>query len=153
MTSKIKKKNKKKRPTNNRRKARELVMKSVYRGLVNDFDVNQIKLDIKDDPDFLMSDKVMYVTLLDGVFKNFELLKAEIESYIEREYAELSPIELAILYCSLYELKFSIDVPYKVVINEAIEIAKSFGGLDGFKFINGILNEAAKKNRKAELSL
>ena len=153
MTSKIKTKNKKKRPTNNRRKARELVMKSVYRGLVNDFDVNQIKLDIKDDPDFLMSDKVMYVTLLDGVFKNFELLKAEIESYIEREYAELSPIELAILYCSLYELKFSIDVPYKVVINEAIEIAKSFGGLDGFKFINGILNEAAKKNRKAELSL
>ena len=153
MTSKIKPKNKKKRPTNNRRKARELVMKSVYRGLVNDFDVNQIKLDIKDDPDFLMSDKVMYVTLLDGVFKNFELLKAEIESYIEREYAELSPIELAILYCSLYELKFSIDVPYKVVINEAIEIAKSFGGLDGFKFINGILNEAAKKNRKAELFL
>jgi N utilization substance protein B len=153
MTSKIIPKNKKKRPTNNRRKARELVMKSVYRGLVNDFDVNQIKLDIKDDPDFLMSDKVMYVTLLDGVFKNFELLKAEIESYIEREYAELSPIELAILYCSLYELKFSIDVPYKVVINEAIEIAKSFGGLDGFKFINGILNEAAKKNRKAELSL
>ena len=90
MTSKIKPKNKKKRPTNNRRKARELVMKSVYRGLVNDFDVNQIKLDIKDDPDFLMSDKVMYVTLLDGVFKNFKLLKAEIESYIEREYAELS---------------------------------------------------------------
>jgi N utilization substance protein B len=52
----------------------------------------------------------------------------------------------------LYELKYSPSVPYKVVINEAIEITKSFGGVDGFKYINGILNQAAKKNRKEEFN-
>ena len=126
-------------------------MKSIYRGLINNFDLNQIKKDIKDDPDFLLSDETLFLKLLNGVYENFDLLKDEIETYLDREYDELSPIELAILYCSLYELKFSLDVPYKVVINEAIEITKSFGGTDGFKFVNGILNKAANKHRKTEL--
>jgi N utilization substance protein B len=52
----------------------------------------------------------------------------------------------------LYELKYSLSVPYKVVINEAIEVAKSFGGVDGYKYINGILNQAAEKNRKEEFN-
>jgi N utilization substance protein B len=94
----------------------------------------------------------MYLSIVEGVHKNFETLKEEIKTYLDRNYDELSPIELAILFSSLYELKFSLDVPYRVVINEAIEVAKSFGGVDGFKFINGILNKAAQHNRKDELS-
>ena len=136
MTINTTKSKRKKKPLNNRRKARELAMKSIYRGLINNFDLNQIKKDIKDDPDFLLSDETLFLKLLNGVYEEFELLKAEIETYLDRDYDELSPIELAILYCSLYELKFSIDVPYKVVINEAIEITKSFGGTDGYKFVN-----------------
>jgi N utilization substance protein B len=128
-------------------------MKSIYRGLINNFDLNQIKKDIQDDPDFLLSDETLFLKVLNGVYENFDLLKDEIETYLDREYDELSPIELAILYCSIYELKFSLDVPYKVVINEAIEITKSFGGTDGFKFVNGILNKAANKHRKTELQL
>ena len=151
MTTNTTKNKRKKKPLNNRRKARELAMKSIYRGLINKFDLNQIKKDIKDDPDFLLSDETLFLKLLNGVYENFDLLKDEIETYLDREYDELSPIELAILYCSLYELKFSLDVPYKVVINEAIEITKSFGGTDGFKFVNGILNKAANKHRKTEL--
>ena len=153
MTINTTKSKRKKKPLNNRRKARELAMKSIYRGLINNFDLNQIKKDIKDDPDFLLSDETLFLKLLNGVYEDFELLKAEIETYLDRDYDELSPIELAILYCSLYELKFSLDVPYKVVINEAIEITKSFGGTDGFKFVNGILNKAANKHRKTELQL
>ena len=153
MTINTTKSKRKKKPLNNRRKARELAMKSIYRGLINNFDLNQIKKDIKDDPDFLLSDETLFLKLLNGVYEDFELLKAEIEVYFDRGYDELSPIELAILYCSLYELKFSLDVPYKVVINEAIEITKSFGGTDGFKFVNGILNKAANKHRKKELQL
>lgn len=153
MTINTTKSKRKKKPLNNRRKARELAMKSIYRGLINNFDLNQIKKDIKDDPDFLLSDETLFLKLLSGVYEDFELLKAEIEVYLDRGYDELSPIELAILYCSLYELKFSLDVPYKVVINEAIEITKSFGGTDGFKFVNGILNKAANKHRKKELQL
>ena len=137
---------------NNRRKSRELAMKSIYRGLVNTFDLTQIQKDIRDDPDFIRADEKFYVEILKGVFKNLETLKIEITSYLDRSYEELSPIELSIIYSSLYELKYSPSVPYKVVINEAIEIAKSFGGIDGYKYINAILDKAAEKNRKGELN-
>ena len=140
-----------KKKINNRRKSRELVMKSVDRGLVNQIDITQIKKDIQDDPDFIRADLDLYEEILSGVFKNIDSLKQEIESYIDRSYEELSPIELSIIYFSLYELKYSMSVPYKVVINEAVEIAKTYGGADGYKYINGILNQAAKANRVNEV--
>ena len=140
-----------KKKINNRRKSRELVMKSVYRGLVNQIDITQIKKDIQDDPDFIRADQDLYEEILSGVFENIDSLKKEIESYIDRSYEELSPIELSIIYFSLYELKYSMSVPYKVVINEAVEIAKTYGGADGYKYINGILNQAAKANRVNEV--
>ena len=146
-------KTKKSKPTkkiNNRRKSRELIMKSIYRGLVNQFDIKQIKKDIHDDPDFIRADEDLYNEITKGVFKNFEKLKSELSTYLDRPYEELSPIELSIIYSSLYELKYSSSVPYKVIINEAIEVAKSFGGVDGYKYINGVLNQAAEKNRKDE---
>jgi N utilization substance protein B len=150
MTLKPKPQSRKKK-INNRRKSRELVMKSVYRGLVNQIDITQIKKDIQDDPDFIRADQDLYEEILSGVFKNIDSLKQEIESYIDRSYEELSPIELSIIYLSLYELKYSMSVPYKVVINEAVEIAKTYGGADGYKYINGILNQAAKANRVNEV--
>ena len=150
MTLKPKAQSRKKK-INNRRKSRELIMKSVYRGLVNQIDITQIKKDIQDDPDFIRADQDLYEEILSGVFKNIDSLKQEIESYIDRSYEELSPIELSIIYFSLYELKYSMSVPYKVVINEAVEIAKTYGGADGYKYINGILNQAAKANRVNEV--
>ena len=143
--------NSRKKKINNRRKSRELLMKSIYRGLVNQIDITQIKKDIQEDPDFIRADQDVYEEMLSGVFKNMDSLKQEIELYIDRSYEELSPIELSIIYFSLYELKYSASVPYKVVINEAVEIAKTFGGADGYKYINGILNKAAKVNRANEL--
>jgi transcription antitermination protein NusB len=141
-----------KKKINNRRKARELIMKSVYRGLVNQFDVLQIQKDIKEDPDFIRADEIFYNETFSGVVENFTSLKDEICTYLDRDYNELSPIELAIIFSALYELKFHPDIPYRVVINEAIEVAKSFGGSDGFKFINGVLNKAAKQNRIEEFT-
>jgi transcription antitermination protein NusB len=141
MTLKPKAQSRKKK-INNRRKSRELVMKSIYRGLVNQIDITQIKI---------RADQDLYEEILSGVFKNIGSLKQEIESYIDRSYEELSPIELSIIYFSLYELKYSMSVPYKVVINEAVEIAKTYGGADGYKYINGILNQAAKANRVNEV--
>jgi len=149
----IKSKIKKSKPIkkiNNRRKSRELIMKSIYRGLVNQFDIKQIKKDIHDDPDFIRADEDLYNEITEGVFENFKKLKSELSTYLDRPYEELSPIELSIIYSSLYELKYSSSVPYKVIINEAIEVAKSFGGVDGYKYINGVLNQAAEKNRKSE---
>ena len=135
---------------NNRRKSRELAMKSVYRGIVNQFDLKQIKKDILDDPDFIHADEEFYNLIIKGVFENIDELKKEIIMYTDLEYNELSPIELSVMYISIYELKYQLSVPYKVVINEAIEVAKSFGGSDGHKYINGVLNKAALGNRKEE---
>jgi N utilization substance protein B len=143
---------KKKKLVNNRRKSRELVMKSIYRGILNQFDVNQIKKDIKDDPDYLKADEVFYQNLFDGVMSNMDQLNSEISNFIDRPIEKLSPIEHSILYISIYELIYDTTIPYKVAINEGVELAKTFGGIEGYKYINGVLDKVAEKRRHLEFS-
>ena len=143
---------KKKKLVNNRRKSRELVMKSIYRGIINQFDINQIKKDIKDDPDYSKADEVFYNHLFDGVIQNIDELNIEISSYIDRPIEKLSPIEHSILCISVYELIYDSAIPYKVAINEGVELAKTFGGIEGFKYINGVLDKVAEKRRPLEFS-
>ena len=143
---------KKKKLVNNRRKSRELVMKSIYRGIINQFDINQIKKDIKDDPDYSKADEVFYNHLVDGVLQNIAELNIEISSYIDRPIEKLSPIEHSILCISVYELIYDSAIPYKVAINEGVELAKTFGGIEGYKYINGVLDKVAEKRRPLEFS-
>jgi N utilization substance protein B len=143
---------KKKKLINNRRKSRELVMKSIYRGILNQFDVNQIKKDIKDDPDYLKADEVFYQNLFDGVMSNMDQLNSEISNFIDRPIEKLSPIEHSILCISIYELIYDTTIPYKVAINEGVELAKTFGGIEGYKYINGVLDKVAEKRRPLEFS-
>ena len=143
---------KKKKLVNNRRKSRELVMKSIYRGIINQFDINQIKKDIKDDPDYSKADEVFYNHLFDGVIQNIDELNIEISSYIDRPIEKLSPIEHSILCISVYELIYDPAIPYKVAINEGVELAKTFGGVEGYKYINGVLDKVAEKRRPLEFS-
>ena len=143
---------KKKKLINNRRKTRELVMESVYRGILNQFDINQIKKDIKDDPDYLKADETFYQNLFDGVMSNMDQLNIEISSFIDRPIEKLSPIEHSILCISIYELIYDAAIPYKVAINEGVELAKTFGGIEGYKYINGVLDKVAEKRRPLEFS-
>jgi len=141
---------KKKKLVNNRRKSRELVMKSIYRGIINQFDISQIKKDIKDDPDYSKADEVFYNHLFDGVIQNINELNNEISGYIDRPIEKLSPIEHSILCISVYELIYDSAIPYKVAINEGVELAKTFGGVEGYKYINGVLDKVAEKRRPLE---
>jgi N utilization substance protein B len=150
--SEIQPNKKKKKLVNNRRKSRELVMKSIYRGILNQFDVNQIKKDIKDDPDYLKADEVFYQNLFDGVMSNMDQLNSEISNFIDRPIEKLSPIEHSILCISIYELIYDTTIPYKVAINEGVELAKTFGGIEGYKYINGVLDKVAEKRRYLEFS-
>jgi len=143
---------KKKKLVNNRRKSRELVMKSIYRGIINQFDINQIKKDIKDDPDYSKADEVFYNHLFDGVIQNINELNNEISGYIDRPIEKLSPIEHSILCISVYELIYDSAIPYKVAINEGVELAKTLGGVEGYKYINGVLDKVAEKRRPLEFS-
>ena len=127
-------------------------MKSIYRGILNQFDVNQIKKDIKDDPDYLKADEVFYQNLFDGVMSNMDQLNSEISNFIDRPIEKLSPIEHSILCISIYELIYDTTIPYKVAINEGVELAKTFGGIEGYKYINGVLDKVAEKRRPLEFS-
>ena len=82
---------------------------------------------------------------------NADALRALITPHIDRPLAELSPVEHGILLVAAYELQNQLEVPYKVVINEAVEIAKSFGGTDGFKYVNGVLDKLAGETRALEV--
>ena len=127
-------------------------MKSIYRGLMNAFDYDDIKKDILEDPDYCRCDEEFYNSLIDGIKESYQEIIVDLDNYIDKKKEELNPIELSILIVAYYELKTRLDVPFKVSINEALEITKSFGGLESFKFINGSLDKLARKYRALEIS-
>jgi N utilization substance protein B len=152
MTSTVTKTQTKKKPkrSQNRRKSREIVLKAVYRGMINESDLKQVFLDMKDDPDYMKADESYFKQLLKGVTSHLDELDQGISVYIDRKLDELSPVEHAILRISSYELMFDQTIPYRVVINEAVELAKTFGGTDGHKYINGVLDKVAAAARPQE---
>ena len=111
---------------NSRRKSRELVMKSIYRGIMNTFDYDAIKKDILEDPDYCRCDEEFYNSLIDGIKESYQEIIQDLDNFIDKKKEELNPIELSILVVAYYELKTRVDIPFKVSINEALEITKSF---------------------------
>ena len=86
------------------------------------------------------------------MFDQHESLREHFQPFLDRDVNELSPIEHGVLLLGTYELVHSLDVPYRVAINEAVELAKEFGGVDGFKFVNGVLDKVAAEVRPSELN-
>jgi N utilization substance protein B len=142
-------------PRSARRRAREFALQGVYAWLLRGDDGLQeagaIDAHIRDDEEFPEADATWFKTLLHGVLKEAPGLRERFEPYIDRPLVELSPIEHGILLIGSYELIYHLEVPYKVAINEAVELAKSFGGTDGFKFVNGVLDKMASDVRPAEV--
>ena len=141
---------KKPKLSQNRRKSRELVLKAVYRGMINAGDLKQVFLDMKEDPEYIKADEAYFKALLEGVTGKVSELDEQISAFIDRKLAELSPVEHAILRISSFELMFDMSIPYRVAINEGVELAKIFGGTDGHKYINGVLDKVAAKVRPQE---
>ncbi len=139
-----------------RRRAREFALQGIYAWLISgDKDLREagaIDAHIQEDKDFGDADRVWFKTLLHGVFAEAPMLREQFTPYIDRPLEELSPIEHGILLIGSYELIKHVEVPYKVAINEAVELAKEFGGTDGFKFVNGVLDKLAAEVRSAEVN-
>ena len=119
---------------------------------MNAFDYDDIKKDIFEDPDYCRCDEEFYNSLIDGIKESYQEIIVDLDNYIDKKKEELNPIELSILIVAYYELKTRLDIPFKVSINEALEITKSFGGQESFKFINGSLDKLARKYRALEIS-
>lgn len=141
---------KKPKVSQNRRKSRELVLKAVYRGMINASELKQVILDAKEDPEYIKADEPYFRQLLDGVTDKTGELDSQIAIFIDRKIEELSPVEHAILRISSYELMFDASIPYRVAINEGVELAKLYGGVDGHKYINGVLDKIAASVRPQE---
>ncbi|MDP2111499.1 MAG: transcription antitermination factor NusB [Thiobacillus sp.] len=134
-----------------RKIAREFTLQGVYAWLVGGADVTLIIANLKDDEQFKRADETYFRTLIHGVIKEEDMLGARVGPLLDRPLAELSPIERGILLIGAYELLHCPDVPWRVAINEGVELAKKFGGTDGHKYINGVLDKLAQDVRAVEI--
>ncbi len=133
-----------------RRKARHYAMQALYQWHMAGASLTAIEAEFRTEYDFAQVDLDYFQALLHGVPAQLDELEAVLEPLLDRGLEELDPIERSLLRMGTFELKERIDVPYKVVINEAVSLAKKFGATDGHKYINGVLDKAARQLRKAE---
>jgi transcription antitermination protein NusB len=134
-----------------RHRAREFALQGLYQWLLNNEDAGAIDAHIREAHGFDKADSEHFDALLHGTIKQAAALREGLAPLIDRPINQLSPVEHAALLIGAYELTNHIEIPYKVVINEAVELTKSFGGIDGHKYVNGVLDKFAATARAVEL--
>jgi N utilization substance protein B len=139
-------------PKSARRRAREFALQGLYHWLLNAEDVGVIDAHMRGVTGFDRADAAYFDSVLHGAIKHCTALRESFAPHLDRTVAELSPIEHAVLLLGSYELAHHLEVPMRVVINEAVELAKDYGGTDGYKFVNGVLDRVASQVRAAEFA-
>jgi len=134
-----------------RRLARELAVQGLYEWLLAGNDVRAIEHRLAEVKTFDKADRPLLDEILNGVIRDEKALAERLAPYLDRAVDALSPVERAVLLVGAYELLNRIDTPYRVVINEAVELAKSYGGTDGHKYVNGVLDRLAAELRAIEV--
>jgi N utilization substance protein B len=141
-------------PKSARRRSREFALQGLYEWLLSrETGAEQagvIDAHIRETPGFDKADAEHFAALLHGTIREAPTLRAAIAPHLDRPIVELSPVEHAVLLIGAYELAHHVEIPYRVVINEAVEVAKSFGGTDGFKYVNGVLDKLGADLRPTE---
>ena len=135
-----------------RRRSRSLALQGLYQRQLAHHDPDSIRLQLVEAPGWDDADGAYFDDLWRGVTGDWDALLAEVAPHLDRKPAELSPVERAILVIGAWELQHRLEVPYRVVINEAVELAKSYGGTDGHRFVNGVLDKVAGTLRKTEIA-
>jgi N utilization substance protein B len=135
-----------------RHRAREFALQGIYQWLLSNEDSGVIDAHIRQARGFDKADAAHFNALLHGAIRDVPRLREKISPLIDRPLNQLSPIEHAALLIGAYELEHHLEIPYKVVINEAVELTKSFGGIDGHKYVNGVLDKLAAQIRTVETS-
>jgi len=133
-----------------RHRSREFALQSLYQWRVGKNRAEDIARQAAEAEGFAKADREYFTRLFNGTVAEAGALEAEIAPLLDRRAQELAPIEHAILLLGAFELKHSPEVPYRVVINEAVELAKTYGGTDGYKYVNGVLDKLAERLRVAE---
>ena len=131
--------------------ARELVVQGLYEWLIAGNDARAIEHRLSEVRSFEMADRELLDELLNGVIREAPQLEARLAPLLDRKVSALSPVERAVLLLGAYELQHRLETPYRVVINEAVELAKAYGGTDGHKYVNGVLDRLAGELRAVEV--
>lgn len=134
-----------------RSRAREFALQALYQHLVGRNEATAIDTFTRDLAGFHKADSVHYDALLHGCVKEAAELDALILPLLDRKMEEISPIEHGVMWIGAWEFQHAPDVPWRVVLNECIELAKEFGGTDGHKYVNAVLNGLAPQLRAAEV--
>ncbi|MEC8443759.1 MAG: transcription antitermination factor NusB [Pseudomonadota bacterium] len=134
-----------------RRKARRFAVQALYQWQLAGSSLAEIEVEFRTDNDMSKTDVEYFHDILHGVPKEKGRLDDKISPFLDRALEELTPVELAILRLGAYEMCHRIDVPYKVVINESVELAKTFGATDAHKYVNGVLDKLAQRERMVEI--
>lgn len=135
-----------------RSRAREFAVQALYQFLVGGNDAAAIDQFTRDLAGFNKADSAHYDALLHGCAEQATELDALVVPLLDRKLGEISPVERSILWIGTYEFLHCPDVPWRVVINECVELAKAFGGTDGHKYVNGVLNQLAATLRATEVA-
>ncbi len=133
-----------------RRRARELAVQGLYAWQMSGLPAAEILAHLSDTKEFERADRAYLNRLLGGVIAESEALREIISPLLDRPWTGLSPVERAVLLLAAFELSAMPEVPFRVVINEAVDLAKIFGGTDGHKYVNGVLDRVSRALRPAE---
>jgi transcription antitermination protein NusB len=139
------------RPKSARRRSREVALQGLYEWLVSGAEAGVIDAHMHEQEGFDKCDAAHFDALLHGCIGEAVTIDAVLARHVDRKTTQLSPVEHGVLMIGVYELTHCIEIPYKVAINEAVELAKSFGGTDGHKYVNGVLDKAAVDLRPVEV--
>lgn len=138
-------------PKSSRRRSRELALQGIYQWRLTSDDPEQIEKQICAEKGMGRYDAEFFSKLLRGALAQHAELETAVTMHLDRTLDELSPVEFSVLLIGAYELIHHPEIPYRVVINEAVELAKTFGGTDGHKFVNGVLDKLAVQVRAVEV--
>ena len=139
-------------PRKSRRKAREFALQGLYQWALSGNSPDDIEKQLREDKGYAQIDAEHFMAILRGVTAQTTQLDALLQPYLNRPATELSPVEHAILRLAVFEMQSHPEIPYRVIINEAVELAKSFGGTDGHKYVNGVLDKLAIQVRPMEVN-
>lgn len=140
------------RARHRRSRARRMAMQALYQWQMAGQDSQDIYLQYSEDRDFASVDAAYFRELITQIIEDYAALDVSLAKYADRELDRLTPVEHAILWIGLFELRDHLEVPFKVVINEAVELSKKFGAEKGHRYVNAVLDRAAKEIRNIELS-
>ena len=130
-----------------RSRAREVLVQLLYQMQITGHDLRELRSQVKERKEYKSVDKQYFDEALAGIFGDIDAIEKSIDEFADRPLEQLDPIEKSILLLGFYELQYVPEVPYRVVINEAVNLAKRFGGSKSHKFINGILDKIAHRQR------